>query len=447
MPSVVRSLRSRLITRLIFLQVLVVVLFSMVTIYAFVALNESGARVLDPRDLDTVAAAVTRTADGQLMLGATPAMRRLRAQAPGLWFVVRDDAGNVLRAGSVPEPFLSIAEDLSRFSRSYIAEAASEGGESAAIHVASSEAGTVRIMLGGGRRVGFAYGYFIVASRFILPLAVVLALMTIIAIPWIIRRELRGVSAAAAQANRIDVDERGARLPDDGLPSEVQPLVKAVNEALARLDDGYARQKRFLAYAAHELKTPIAILVTRLETSAVGKERDRLLMDVARLATLVEQLLDTQRFDRGVEVGTRVDLVRLAEQVAADLAPLVISSGYELTFQKEVETFPVIGDWTSLEHVVANLVQNAIAHGGGEGMILVRIERDGALEVLDEGPGVPAADREKVFEPFYRVRPRDRGTGLGLSLVDDIIRRHGGHVTIGDAPQGGALFRVSLPRA
>lgn len=447
MASKARSLRSRLITRLIVVQVVVVLLFSMVTIYAFMLMNEAGTRVLDPRDPDIVADAITRLPDGSLSVTNTVEMRRLRADAPGLWFVVRDEAGITLAHGNIPLPFRPIAEDLSRFGRSYISESAQGGEYSAAVHVVNSAAGPVRIIIGGGRRVGFAYGYFIVASRFILPLAAVLAIMTIIAIPWIIRRELRGVSAAAAEANRIDIDQRGARLPDDGLPSEVQPMVKAVNEALARLDEGYARQKRFLAYAAHELKTPIAILLTRLETSAVGKDRDRLVMDVARLANLVDQLLDAQRFDRGVDSGTCVDLVKVAEQVAADLAPLVIASGYELVFRKEIDAFPVRGDWTSLEHVVTNLVQNAVAHGGGHGEILMRIERDGALEVIDEGAGVPEEDREKVFEPFYRVRPRDRGTGLGLSLVDDIVRRHGGHVTIGDGPSGGALFRINIPRA
>src|SRR5690606_6376855 len=120
---------------------------------------------------------------------------------------------------------------------------------------------------------------------------------------------------------------------------------------------------------------------------------------------------------------TPVDLVRVAEQVAADLAPLVISSGYELSFNKDVASYPVLGDWSSLEHVVTNLVQNAVAHGGGSGAIAIRVERDGTLEVADEGPGVPVDERQKIFEPFYRVRPRDRGTGLGLSLVDDIVRR------------------------
>jgi len=445
-----RSLRTRLITRLVVVQALVLVLFSLATIYAVSVFNDSGNRVrmLDPRDADVVAAAVRRDAEGQLFLADTANLEAVRAEAPGLWIVVQDAAGNRFIEGTVPEPLLPIAADLSRFGRSYVSESASQtDGASAALNVVQTPAGTVHVMVGGGRRVGFMTAYFIAASRFIIPLALVLSVVTIFSIAWIIRRELRGVASAASEADRIDINQRGPRLPDAGLPSEVQPLVKAVNAALERLDEGYARQKRFLAYAAHELKTPIAILQTRLETMAPGPEQDRLLTDVARLGNLVEQLLDTQRLEHGADAQATVDLVRLAEQVAADLAPLVITAGYELSFQKETPSFLVSGDWASLEHVVSNLVQNAVAHGGGSGSIVIRIERDGTLEVSDEGPGVPPDERDKIFEPFYRVRPRDRGTGLGLSLVDDIVRRHGGHVTVADAPEGGALFRVSLPRA
>jgi signal transduction histidine kinase len=440
-----RSLRTRLITRLIFLQALVLALFSLATVYAFVGFNSTGTRVLDPRDADVIIASVVRAADGTLAIDETSELRDLRRQAPGLWFLVQDENGQSVGEGTVPEPFRPMAADLSRFGRSYISESSTPGAVAAALSVSESSVGKIHAIVGGGRRVGFAYAYFIAASRFLLPLVLLLSVVTMIAIPWIIRRELRGISAAAAQADRIDINRQGARLPDEGLPREVLPLVKAMNAALARLDEGYARQKRFLAYAAHELKTPIAILQTRIETTASGDDRDRLLMDVARLGNLVEQLLDTQRLELGAEARTTVDLVRVAEQVAGDLAPLVISSGYELSFQKEIPAFMVSGDWSSLEHAISNLLQNAVAHGGGRGTILMRVERDGTLEVADEGSGIPPEEREKIFEPFYRVRPRDRGTGLGLSLVDDIVRRHDGRVTVGATPDGGALFRLSLP--
>src|SRR5215475_4936880 len=111
------------------------------------------------------------------------------------------------------------------------------------------------------------------------------------------------------------------------IPLEVAPLVTAVNEALARLDEGYSRHKRFVADAAHELRTPIAILNTRLEALQDGPDKTRLLEDTARLATLAEQLLDIQRLDQCRDPFSRVDLAIIAQNVAADLAPLAIAGG------------------------------------------------------------------------------------------------------------------------
>jgi len=218
----------------------------------------------------------------------------------------------------------------------------------------------------------------------------------------------------------------------------------AVNAALERLDEGYERRQRFLADAAHELRTPIAILTTRLEALPDGSQRTRLLADAARLANLAEQLLDLQRIDRTARDAAPVDLVRLARQVAADLAPLAIAGGFDLSVEAEVDRVEVLGDAPSLERALTNLVQNAIEHAG-DGSIAIRVERDGAVEVVDEGEGVPPAHRRRIFEPFQRLNPRERGAGLGLHLVSEIVRLHRGSIAVLDGPNGGARFRMLLP--
>jgi signal transduction histidine kinase len=142
-----------------------------------------------------------------------------------------------------------------------------------------------------------------------------------------------------------------------------------------------------------------------------------------------------------------VNLVDLAAEVTADMAPLAIAAGDEISFDAEEDNVTVAGDRASLSRAVVNLIQNAIIHGGRKTAIRVAVGRDGSLRVADTGPGIAEQHRQAIFEPFNRIVPLDQGAGLGLNLVRDIIARHNGQITVGDAPGGGALFEISLPLA
>ncbi len=226
------------------------------------------------------------------------------------------------------------------------------------------------------------------------------------------------------------------------MPLEIVPLVSAVNDALRQLDEGYERHQRFLVDAAHELRTPIAILQTRLESMSLGPDAARVLEDVARLATLADQLLDLQRVDQQLDRLSDVDIVAIGRKVAADLAPLAIAADYELSFESAADKICVRGDQGSLERALTNLVQNAIQYGGRKGLIAIGVDRPATLSVSDDGPGIPPPQRERVFEPFYRLNGRNRGAGLGLNLVQEIVRRHGGEVVIREGHSGGARIEM-----
>jgi signal transduction histidine kinase len=276
----------------------------------------------------------------------------------------------------------------------------------------------------------------------ILPIVVLMTLATLVATPFVVRRAMTGLAQVAAQAERIDIDQRGVQLPLDTVPVEIVPLVKAINAALGRLDKGYERHRRFLAAAAHELRTPIAILSARVASLQAGLEKTRLLEDATRLSVLAGQLLDLQRLDQQTDTFVEVDLVGIARQVVLDLAPLAFAAGYEMSFEQEDEAVVVSGDHTSLERALTNLVQNAIDHGQRRGTILVRVTTAGRIEVHDDGNGIPPDEREQIFEPFRRLHPGGRGAGLGLDLVQTIMRLHGGRIEVDRAPSGGACMRM-----
>ena len=150
-------------------------------------------------------------------------------------------------------------------------------------------------------------------------------------------------------------------------------------------------------------------------------------------------------------MGTQtVDLVDIARTAVADLAPLAIAAGYEISFHDEAESVGRKGDSSALRRAIGNLIRNAIEHGGGHGTITVSASADGEISVSDEGPGIAADHQELVFEPFYRIensRSRETGgTGLGLAIALDVVDSLNGRIELGDSTHGGLRVRVELPR-
>ncbi|OKO88344.1 ATPase [Bradyrhizobium sp. NAS80.1] len=445
------SLRSRLSWRLLSLQAALLVALVAVVLAALSASGFVLAGRDEDRVIDVVQRAVARDAQGGLILRQTPELKQLRDETPDLWFLVRDKRGHSLSEGAVPSEFAAIGSGLDQISQARLGWQLFEDDPrkpAARLKRVDTDAGNVQVITATQGRLTGAKALFMTSIALLgiaLPGLLLMGTATFIATPMIVRRAFRGLNTTADQARRIDIHQRGARLSLDKIPLEVVPLVTAVNDALARLDQGYARHKRFVADAAHELRTPIAILNTRLESLPSGPDKTRLLEDSARLATLAEQLLDIQRLDRCGRPFTRVNVVSIAQGVAADLAPLAIAAGYELALDAPETPIETTGDAAALERALTNLVQNAIQHGPRRGTISIRVSRPACIEVTDEGAGIPADQREMIFEPFYRVTPLDRGAGLGLNMVREIVLLHGGQVSVTDEPDGGTCFRMTLP--
>ncbi|WP_395449221.1 sensor histidine kinase [Aminobacter sp. UC22_36] len=441
MRSKPRSLKWLLVSRIVALQAAMIAAFVVLVV---AALWSTGYLVEDYEggSLDVLADAVVRDASGGLALRPTSELVRLRSEAPELWFVIRDAEAHRLSEGNVPPTYAPVVGILDKLNDARLGQVGVGGKPDAVIKWVTTAAGKVQILTGTQGRMSIRRLAMGVSGGFvsvILPVIALMALATLVATPVVVRRALAGLGRAVAQAARIEFDKRGLQLPVNDVPVEIGPLVSAVNDALRRLDAGYARHQHFLAQAAHELRTPIAILNARVAALPSGADKRGLLEDAARLATLAGQLLDLQRLDQKSNHFLPVNLVGMAKQVVFDLGPLALTAGYDMSFEPDRGEVLIVGDQTSLERALTNLVQNAIDHGGRHGTITVRVGAAGFVEVCDEGKGIPANERRQIFEPFNRLKPDGRGAGLGLNLVQEIMHLHGGQVAVVDADKGACL--------
>lgn len=297
---------------------------------------------------------------------------------------------------------------------------------------------------------------FEAAWRTLLPFLVALPLMGLLI--WrLVGRELRFLeSTAEAVARRTP--EALEPIGERGVPDEIRPLVDALNGLLGRLGGALAHQRQFVADAAHELRTPLTALRLQLQLAERARdeaEREKayrtLREGIARAVRLVEQLLALARIDPDAPAeAAAVDLAELARSVVDAQRPNAAARGLALEARADAEVVAT-GDRAALRTLLDNLVDNALRYAG-HGAVVVSAARDGdgaVLEVEDSGPGIPAAERERVFDRFYRGEgAAEGGSGLGLAIVRRIVERHGGRIELLDARAGtGLRVRVRLPAA
>jgi two-component system, OmpR family, sensor kinase len=260
------------------------------------------------------------------------------------------------------------------------------------------------------------------------------------------RRGLRPLSRLAADAGEIErTADPAHRLPERDVADEISQLTGVLNRMLASLEAARAGERRFLADASHELRTPVTTLLGNVEFAARHgadpEVLDELQGDARRLARLVDDLLALERADAGVSEAGSVDLADVVRGV------VVAHAGEDAARVGAVGADHVLvrGDGRSLGRAVENLVENALVHGPEGGRVTISVARDDGralVTVQDEGPGPDPADRDRLFERFWRgagasSRP---GSGLGLSIVSAIVDRHGGRIVV-----DGSAFTLELP--
>ena len=297
------------------------------------------------------------------------------------------------------------------------------------------------------------------ALQAVLPLAALMPVL-IVLVSVVVRRTLRPMTMLAR-----DLDQRTehdlAALRASRAPNELRPFVSSINKLLARLDGALAGQRRFVAVAAHELRSPLTALTLQAEQlsarihSAEEKEfMGRLQSGLQRMRGLLDQLLTLARAEAGtVETDAAASAIpAIVRSVIEEHLPLAEARQIDLGVVGEMAEARVVGKAVDIHAMLRNLVDNAIRYTPVGGRVDIGVRREGdrlRIDVVDDGPGISAEEMQRVFDPFYRVLGSDaEGSGLGLAIVRVIVGRLGGTVSLAnDATTGGLRVRLDLPCA
>lgn len=289
----------------------------------------------------------------------------------------------------------------------------------------------------------------------LLTVGVLVAVLSGVLCWFVVRRALRPVGHIVMKAEEISLAKLDQRLPSPVRNDEIGELTTTLNAMLARLETSAEQQRRLVADIAHELRSPLTGVATQLEVDLAHRDTadwpstaEEALDETRRLQRLIDNMLLLARFDdASVVLDSR--LVDLDDVVLGAINRLTGTTDIRID-RSAVSAGLVRGDESQLERAVQNLLDNAIRHAATEVTVsLFEVSNNVRLEVSDDGIGIPAADRDRIFERFYRTQSaRDRssgGSGLGLALTKETVLAHGGDIAVSDHSPSGATFTVTLP--
>jgi len=368
--------------------------------------------------------------------------------------LIAPDGKVVERSGSAPEtPLIPITEFDLNLRRGMSDDAVPNDDMRVSGQRVNTASGDYTVLVGGGSEAVEATARTV--ALLLACGAPIIISVAAAASYWLVRRSLQSVDAIRSRVAEISTSDLAERVPVPTSRDEIAALAVTMNEMLARIEAGHRAQQRFLGDASHELRSPLATIISGLEVAEAHPELldaelaiNTLLPEAHRMHTLIEDLLLLARADEQslVLCKEQVPLGDLAEVEAARMR-----RGAGCTIHTDICPASLVGDPAAVSRVIGNLVDNAVRHAKSRVDIAVG-SRDGSaiLTVSDDGPGIAPAERVRVFGRFVRLdanRARSGGgTGLGLAIVAEVVAVHGGTVTIDDRPGGGTKIIVALPQ-
>ena len=257
------------------------------------------------------------------------------------------------------------------------------------------------------------------------------------------RRVVKPLSELSAAVDRLGPSGDDPSVPPHG-PREIEGIIRAFNRMRERLRRFNEDRTRMMAAMSHDLRTPLTRLRMRIEMAQGLEDQQKMLDELDMMNGMVESILSFTRDDSKQEARSLVDLSALVEGICED----AVDAGEKVTFSGPRDV-TISCRPTAMRRAISNLVDNAVKYGGKADVTLAPEAGRVVITVEDEGPGIPRSEREKVFEPFYRIGsardPSTGGVGLGLSVTRSIVWEHGGDITLGNRKGGGLSVRVELP--
>lgn len=426
-----------LLSRIVLLHVLVVTVAAIVLPLILFWLLTSEIDQLQRSSLrgqaEALADRLVVAADGRVGLDLLESQKDLYSEAYGRYgYDVVDEAGRILFSSRKSGAAIGGSPSSSSITGASVGR--SIGGRQLTIRVAEDLAHrdviTDDIAANFFRRVGWTT---------IPTLLVVLAIDILI-----FRRAVAPLLRASEDARQIGPSRTEIRLPVVDLPTEIVPLVTAVNQALDRLESGFRLQRQFTADAAHQLRTPLAVLRSRIETLGNRAGTAELIADIAGMSRIVSQLLEIAELDTLVVDPTETAELRgVCADVVGAIAPFALAQGKEIALKGAEQPVIIRGNAELLQRAIFNLAENAIKYTAARTLVEVELGDDGSVSVRDCGPGIRPAERDLIFQRFWRGDHRHTdGAGLGLSIVRAVVDDHAGTVEVDNRPDGGAQFTL-----
>lgn len=405
------------------------------------------------RARDIVVDALRRGPDGELYVEPTERLRRHQERNPDFRFAVFDPASGALLPGSSEElaaHFKPIMKHVEVFGSLFHLSGDANPNARGYVRTTLTGFGKLGTIVYGSSfhwdDIFYQLNAYVAAENSLafLPLCALISLIGF----FVVRGSLAPLRVAAANIKKINIDTLSWQAPDDKVPSEIQPFVEEVNAAFQRVRDGVARQRRFTANSAHELRTPIAILCARLDKMADGPLKVELQRDATRIKTVLEQLLVLAQIEERGEgkAAPQLDLGDAILTTIADLMPIAYANNRQIEFDPPDRAVLVNAYRWAVESVVTNLIENAMRAEPPGGLVIVRLSTDAIVDVVDHGAGIAPQDREMIFEPFWRKSDATPGTGLGLAIARELVEKQGGRLWFEETPGGGTTFKLVFAR-
>ena len=354
--------------------------------------------------------------------------------------VARFDDGDVKLADQAPMSFLVMRTELERWGPRFLLTGTRR------LTVADQPFWITVAVSGDGFQPFIPVIFNEIRFHVVFPL-ILLSLLFLLFNFSVIRSTLKPLRATIAAVDRIDPAQVTTRIEAEGSSREAQALVNSVNRLLERVERSVRALRDFAGDAAHELRTPLAIMMLGIGKLPESQGKSKLLADAQGMRRLVDQMLDwSQATALEIDAQTRADLRTIAADVATDLTPLAVARGRSIVFRDAGATV-IPGHSEAIGRALRNLVENAVSYTPPGTAVEVVAGPGAECSVRDHGPGIPADRRSVVVEQFLRLdKSRAEGVGLGLAIASTIMQLHGGRIQIDDAPGGGALVRLVFPR-